>query len=91
MFARAIARAASGSRSPRSMSERKRRKQGVLRGANHVDLSPELATLHARPMSEATLERLGAAQKLIAKWCQPGALALPDIKARLRTLQCFFC
>ncbi|KAI3627188.1 NUP170 [Malassezia furfur] len=34
-------------------------------------------------MSEATLERLGAAQKLIAKWCQPGALALPDIKARL--------
>ncbi|WFC97802.1 hypothetical protein MYAM1_000522 [Malassezia yamatoensis] len=34
-------------------------------------------------MSEATLERLGSAQKLIAKWCQPGALALPDIKARL--------
>ena len=35
-------------------------------------------------MSEASLERLGEAQRLIAKWCQPGALALPDIKARLR-------
>ncbi|WFD19497.1 hypothetical protein MCAP1_001729 [Malassezia caprae] len=29
------------------------------------------------------LQRLGDAQKVIAKWCQPRALALPDIKARL--------
>lgn len=33
------------------------------------------------------LQRLGDAQKVIAKWCQPRALALPDIKARLRTYQ----
>jgi len=31
------------------------------------------------------LQRLGDAQKVITKWCQPRALALPDIKARLRT------
>jgi len=35
-------------------------------------------------MSDATLERLGEAAKLVAKWCQPGALALPEIKSRLR-------
>lgn len=31
------------------------------------------------------LARLDEAQKLIAKWCQSDALALPELKARLRT------
>ncbi|PKI85193.1 Nup170p [Malassezia vespertilionis] len=35
----------------------------------------------------ASLEQLGEAQRLLAKWCQPGALALPDIKARLQHTQ----
>lgn len=29
-------------------------------------------------------QRLSDAQKFIEKWCQPGALTLPDVKARLR-------
>ena len=38
-------------------------------------------------MSEAAAtqldERLSDAQRLLEKWCQPGALTLPEVKARL--------
>jgi len=50
------------------------------------DGAPPAAAATERSMSDTgVLQRLGDAQKVIAKWCQPRALALPDIKARLRT------
>jgi len=53
----------------------------------HLPPPPRFQSDRVAAMSEAAArqqQRLSDAQKFIEKWCQPGALTLPDVKARLR-------